>query len=113
MILRSSPATREILYIWSSPLKIRSSSWRQYEKKKKHPQTHGVAMGRKKMAVFLFSKNNHGRNKREETLHWWRFLPLGQYKVGLFIDQQANTLHPLIKFAAEITGIERNNGSSN
>ena len=51
MILRSSPATREILYIWSSPLKIRSSSWRQYEKK--HPQTHGVAMGRKKMAVFL------------------------------------------------------------
>ena len=34
----------------------------------------------------VFSKNNHGRgrNKREETLHWWRFLPLGQYKVGLY-----------------------------
>ena len=39
--------------------------------------------------------------KRMETLHWWRFLPLGNEEER-FIEE-ANTFHPTTKFTAEIS----------
>ena len=72
---------------------------------KKHPQTHGVAMGRKKMAVFLVKTIMAEVETRERKRYIDDvFSPSDSIK-WVFIDQQANTLHPLINSQPKYQGL--------